>query len=214
MKNDETQLIPEEDWGFMDDLYCRDPEEALLWYGLAARQGDVHAQSALGDLFWDAKRWNEAATCYREAAKGGHTDSQVMLGHMIYSGMIPQDLAEMVHWYFLASDKEWIARFMMGECYRHGRGLPQSYDKAIWWFLRGDIENAIQRRRLEACCAFYNTAPSQYSEAYAIENGKADVSAVLGGREMWKDMKPDQLAEGLRRLTEYEADYCPQKPAN
>ncbi len=71
-------------WGFMDDLMCRDPEEALRWYHLAANQGDGDAQVALGDVFWHAKNWEESAVLYRQAAHGGDAGSQLMLGHMIY----------------------------------------------------------------------------------------------------------------------------------
>ncbi len=192
----------EEDWGFMDDLMCRDPEEALRWHHLAADQGDCDAQVALGDVFWHAKNWEESAVLYRQAAHGGDAGSQLMLGHMIYSGVIQGKLKEMVHWYFRASGTEWMGRFMMGECYRHGRGLPQNYEKAMRWFLMGDAEADVQKRRLAACHAFYKSTPAEYAQAYAIETGKEGA----GRKNSWMELTPEQLQKGLQRLTEYEVE--------
>lgn len=196
--------IADEDDDFLNKLMQRDPEEAVKWYLLAAENGDCHAQIVLADTYWDMKRWEESASYYRQAAEGGDAGSQVMLGHMLYSGAIKGMLREMTHWYFQASETKWIARFMLGEIYRYGRGLPQNYEKAMHWFLDGDAVAAVQTRRLEACYAFFNASPSEYAQAFAFDSGHADSFKSLGRHNVWKELTQEQLAEGLRRLTAYE----------
>ncbi len=190
---------------FLNGLMQRDPEEAVQWYLLAAENGDCHAQIELADTYWGMKSWEESAVYYRQAAEGGDAGSQVMLGHMLYSGVIEGDLREMVHWYFHASETEWIARFMLGEIYRYGRGLPQSYEKAMHWFLDGDAVAAVQTRLLEACCAFFHATPSEYAQVYSVGKRTPDMKRLVR-KNAWKELTPKQLAEGLRRLTEYEIE--------
>ncbi len=97
-----------------------------------------------------------------------------------------------------------LGNFLLGECYRHGRGVSQSYDKAIWWFLRGAENAENQKRRLNSAAAFYLAAPWNYERAYAIEKGRAKVFEPYLGEEIWLNFTPRQLALGLQRLTEYE----------
>jgi TPR repeat protein len=178
--------------------------EGLHWTLLAADNGDVDALVEIGDCFWGLRKWEAAAEFYRRAAERGDSGSQVTVAHMIYEGRIRIDLDEMVHWYFLASEEEWIARFMMGECYRHGRGLRCCFDSAMRWFLKSAEESDVSRRRLEACAAFFQTSPNDYSRAFAIERGQPSGLMRSGMEKRWQELQPDELTEGLRRLTKYE----------
>ena len=189
---------------FMQGLCARDPEEAGNWILLAAENGDPEALHEVGEYYRESGRCEEAAVWHRRAAEKGHAGSQVTMAHMFYEGSLkPRDLQAMVHWYFQASEEIPVARVMLGECYRYGRGVPQSFETAIRWFLRGE-EHSDAQRRLRACHAFFKASPWEYDRAYAVETRKAHALRAFGGRETWRELTPEQLAEGLRRLTEYE----------
>jgi len=94
--------------------------------------------------------------------------------------------------------------FMLGTYYMAGRGVLQSRRKAVWWFLRSADGWPKARIRLQACFAFYKAAPWQYAEAYAIAREHSQLFGHYLGTEMWRTMTLNELAEGLRRLTEYE----------
>jgi len=187
---------------FLEKLLSRDPETMRL-QRLAAENGDPAAQTNLGDLLWMDEKWEDAARWYRKVALSGNGSAQFSIGDMIYDGQIEGDLEEMVLCFFHASETLDLARFMMGECYRHGRGLPQSYEKAMFWFLRGEAEDSGRERRLEACCAFCNADPSEYAYAYAVGKRTPGMKRLVR-KNAWKELNPEQLAEGLRRFTEYE----------
>ena len=169
-----------------------------------AEQGDADAQFTLGEDLHFQGRWTDAGYWYRKAAEQGHVQSQVRLGNLCYDGKLPDGPEEAVKWYRLAAENDDVAQFMMGECFRYGRGVPQDFREAIKWFLLGGDSTAIRQRRLEACYAFYKSAPENYARAYAIESVEADTREVFGRYDVWRDLTPEQLAEGLRRLTEYE----------
>lgn len=169
-----------------------------------AERGDEDAQFTLGEDLHFQGRWTDAGYWYRKAAEQGHVQSQVRLGNLCYDGKLPDGPEEAVNWYRLAAEKDDVAQFMMGECFRYGRGVPQDFREAIKWFLLGGDSTAIQQRRLEACYAFYKSAPENYARAYAIETAGADTREVFGRYDIWRELTPEQMAEGLRRLTEYE----------
>lgn len=187
---------------------CLMTTSCSVWQMAALRQqaerGDAKAQFVLGDELYFEGRYAKAGCWYRKAAEQGHVQSQVMLGNMCYDGKLPDDPEEAVKWYRLAAEKDDVAQFMMGECSRYGRGVPQNDLEAVRWFLLGGEGTAVQQRRLEACYAFYKSAPVDYARAYAIETAEADTQEVYGRYDVWRDLTPEQLAEGLRRLTEYE----------
>jgi TPR repeat protein len=172
--------------------------------GFQAAMGNSDAQFEMGEQLWFADRPAEAAVWFLRAAEQGHVQSQVRLGNLYYLGELPGGPEEAVKWYRRASEKDDVGQYMLGECYRRGRGVPQNFNEAMRWFLLGEEGTAIQQRRLEACFAFYQAAPDKYDEAYAIETAEADTQEVYGRYDMWRDLSPDQLAEGLKRLTEYE----------
>jgi len=194
----------DENPSFLDRLLMRDPETMYL-QRLAAANGDADAQVNLGDILWMEEKHEEAARWHRKAARLGNAAAQFSIGSMIYDGEIEGSLDEMGHYFFAASETCFLARFMMGECCRFGRGRPQSYEKAMVWFLMGELESIGQERRLEACCAFFYVAPSEYAKAYAVDKRTPDIKRLVR-KNAWKELTPKQLAKGLRRLTEYEIE--------
>lgn len=173
-------------------------------FGFQAAVDNSGAQFERGEQLWFADRPAEAAVWFRRAAEQGHVQSQVRLGNLYYLGELPGGPEEAVKWYRRAAGRDDVAQYMLGECCRRGRGVSQNFNEAMRWFLLGEEGIAIQQRRLEACFAFYQAASDKYDEAYAIETAEADTQEVYGRCDVWRELTLEQLAEGLRRLTEYE----------
>ena len=95
--------------------------EALMWFGVAALQGDAEAQLCLGFMYakdpgYGAKDTGipknlvEAAHWYRKSAEQGNAWAQRALGHAYEYGLgVPQDLARAVEWYQKAAE-DWMGR--------------------------------------------------------------------------------------------------------
>ena len=102
--------VPEGYTGHPDDIIhtfedCQ--EYSAQWYRLAAEQGHVKAQAALGDIFEFGRGvphdYAEAAKWYRLAAEQGHAIAQSRLGHMYFGGHgVHQDNVEAHMWTNLA----------------------------------------------------------------------------------------------------------------
>ena len=87
---------------------AQDYAEAARLYGLAAAQGNVDAQFALGGMFYDgegvAQDYAEAARLYHLAAVQGNAKAQCNLGIMFYDGEgVAQDYTEAMRFYRLAA---------------------------------------------------------------------------------------------------------------
>ena len=85
-----------------------DYEQAALWYGKAAAQGNIPAQIHLADLYRDgrgvARDMAQAAAWYRKAAELGDAGAQGTLGVLYSVGMgVPQDYLEAYFWLDLAA---------------------------------------------------------------------------------------------------------------
>ena len=103
--------VPEDYTGHPDDIIhtfedCQ--EYAAQWYRLAAEQGHVSAQAALGDMYklgsGAPQNYAEAAKWYRLAAEQGHVIAQSELGHMYFGGRgVPKDNVQAHMWMNLAS---------------------------------------------------------------------------------------------------------------
>ena len=104
--------VPEGYTGHPDDVIhtfedCQ--EYAAKWYRLAAEQGHVSAQAALGDMYklgsgGVPQNYAEAAKWYRLAAEQGHAIAQSQLGHMYFGGRgVPQDNVQAHMWMNLAA---------------------------------------------------------------------------------------------------------------
>jgi len=123
-----------------------------------AKQGQAHAQSALGDMYTKGtlvpKNDAKAAQWYRRAAEQGDAHAQLNLGASYAAGRgVPQDDADAVKWYRLAADQgDALAQFYLGGMYSSGRGVPQNCVLALMWLdvssARGIQSAAIHRDQL------------------------------------------------------------------
>ena len=101
--------VPEGYTGHLDGIIhtfedCQ--EYSAKWYRLAAEQGHVSAQAALGDMYFGRgvpQDYAESAKWYRLAAEQGHAIAQSRLGHMYFVGRgVPADHVQAHMWTNLA----------------------------------------------------------------------------------------------------------------
>lgn len=86
------------------------PMEALMWFGVAALQGDAEAQLHLGFMYAEgtgiSKNLVEAAHWYRKSAEQGNVRAQRALSHAYEYGLgVSQDLAQAVEWHQKAAEE-------------------------------------------------------------------------------------------------------------
>ena len=92
------------------DKNCK-AKRAMLWYRLAAEQGNVSAQYILGKIFFHGEivvqDYVEAMKWYRLAAEQGDIDAQMNMGNMFDDGIgvAKVDKEEAMRWYQLAANQ-------------------------------------------------------------------------------------------------------------
>jgi hypothetical protein len=82
--------------------------EAFKWYLLAAKQGHLHSQRAIGYSYLKGSgiEYNptEAIKWFRLAAEQGEDAAQCFLGECYFDGVgVEKDLTESMKWYILAA---------------------------------------------------------------------------------------------------------------
>jgi uncharacterized protein len=159
-----------------------------------AEQGDVKAQSTLGNMYADGQGvpedYAEAAQWYRKAAEKGYARAQSALGFMYDQGQgVPQDYAEAVKWYRKGAEQgNAFGQSSLGFMYDLGQGVPRNYVLAHMWF---------------------NLAAAHSHNDFADYGDWADVmyegtkTDVFMRDEVAKEMTPDQIAEAQRMAREW-----------
>jgi len=134
------------------------PPVGERWMLRAAEQGDAEAQFWLGIAY--EQNWfgttdvKEAVKWYQKAAQGGNPDAQVELGHKYeYGEGVEQSFKLAAEWYRRAAEYvpdlggAFQGRNQLGLLYMQGRGVPQDYVQAYFWFsLNGAEGNAADAR--------------------------------------------------------------------
>jgi TPR repeat protein len=134
------------------------PPVGERWMLRAAAQGDAEAQFWLGIAY--EQNWfgttdvKEAVKWYQKAAQGGNPDAQVELGHKYeYGEGVEQSFKLAAEWYRRAAEYvpdlggAFQGRNQLGLLYMQGRGVPQDYVQAYFWFsLNGAEGNAADAR--------------------------------------------------------------------
>jgi uncharacterized protein len=134
------------------------PPVGERWMLRAAAQGDAEAQFWLGIAY--EQNWfgttdvKEAVKWYQKAAQGGNPDAQVELGNKYEYGVgVEQSFKLAAEWYRRAAEYvpdlggAFQGRNQLGLLYMQGRGVPQDYVQAYFWFsLNGAEGNAADAR--------------------------------------------------------------------
>ena len=91
-----------------------------------------------GDDYYDAKNYEEALRCYREAAEHGNARAQNGMGKLYSNGyIVQQDYSEAAKWYRKAAEQGLVnAQCNLGWMYQRGQGVAQNNTEAVKWFRR------------------------------------------------------------------------------
>ena len=106
----------------------------------AAKQGDVAAQSKLGDMYYYgfeiAIDRIQAVTWYRKAAEQGNASAQVNLGGMYRIGEgVAQDNTQAVAWFRKAAEQgDASAQVRLGTMYFNGLGVAKDEAQTVAWY--------------------------------------------------------------------------------
>jgi hypothetical protein len=119
----------------------------------AAEQGDAQTQYSLSLMYIQGQGvpldLNMAMKWLDKAAKQGHEEAQYLLNKLItslkYNGQEPGDIAEELR--VNAEDGDAEAQNSLGLMYLIGEGVPQDYNIALRWFLKGGTTRMRPRRR-------------------------------------------------------------------
>ena len=133
-------------------------EEAKRKAEEAKRRAEEEVREAYqqGILYYNQKKYTEAAKLFSKAAEHGHVEAQFILGLCYKDGDgVKQDYEEAVKWFRKAAEQGHAeAQFCLGACYRDGHGVDRDYKEAISWFRKAADQrsaraiNAIGKRYL------------------------------------------------------------------
>jgi hypothetical protein len=109
----------------------RNPAEAIRYFKIAANQGSVKAQNALGIIYSSGElvpiNEAEAAKWFRMAAESGDAGAEVTYASCLIEGSgVTKNPTEAVTWYLKsAMQGNRDALFSLGRCYGKGEGVNQ-----------------------------------------------------------------------------------------
>ena len=123
-----------------DRQQAEDDQQVAQHYRKAAEEGDVWAQTSLGQLHQlgqgVALDDRQAAVWYRKAAEQGFAPAQYHLGALYDFGEgVVQDHRQAALWYGKAAEQGFAhAQDNLGTLFKHGRGVAQDDRQAAFWF--------------------------------------------------------------------------------
>lgn len=124
-------------WG--TDTIPINSKNALLWYSLAAEQGDANALYSLGNCYIKggvvSQSYDKAIDLFTKAAEQANSRAQVTLGDCYAEGKgVPMDWKKAVLWYTKAAEQgEDEGMDKLALCYEKGLGVPRDMNKAKEW---------------------------------------------------------------------------------
>jgi TPR repeat protein len=126
-----------------------DQQQALNWLQKAVDKGNPSALRYLADYYEEPDMGNDcpkAVECYMRAADLGDTLSLKAVGEIIMAGTCPTaDTNKIIPWMINYADKGYgDAAYFMARFHIDGRGVKQSYGKAMDYFIK-DAEFRMQK---------------------------------------------------------------------
>ena len=151
-----------------------------------------------------------AAEIVEPFAYGGNGQAMLLFGTLYENGNgVPQDYAEAVNWFRLASEQGMAsAQFMLGWMYQQGDGVPQDYAEAVNWYrMAAKQGEAWAQNSLGVMYGKGEGVPQNFTNAYILFN----LAAAQGNENARKhreiaaeELTPDQLAEARSLSSEWE----------
>ncbi len=150
-----------------------DKEKAIIWYKLAARNGNLLAQKKLGTVYhygWGVtKDLLEAVKWHSEAANQGDKDAQFDLGGMYFDGdEIKQDYSKAFNfWEKAAKSGHLQAIENLGVMFENGQGVAKDLNKAFKYYYEVANKGGRACQKKVGDMFYYGTGVVlNYSEAF------------------------------------------------
>ena len=150
-------------------------KEAVKWFEESAIQGNIFAQSILGELYYAGyevnKNYHEAVKWYEKAAIQGYYVAQYELGNMYYFGRgVNQDYNEAIKWYEKSALQGNVnAQNDLGYMYKAGKGVNQDYKEAFKWYEKAAIQgNSKAKLEIGEMYQFGQGLNKDYKEAFKL----------------------------------------------
>ncbi len=182
-----------------------------------AAQGDPVAQNQLGlkALLAKTPSYTNAFKWFRLAAEQGLPIAEHNLGGLYFKGNgVPQDYKEALRWYQKAAEAGFApAQSFMGWMYATGKGVEEDPKEAVKWYLK-----AAQQRDKEAQFSLgllLLDGEPDYVEAYKWINlsaAQGNTNAIKSRAKLAVSMTAEQIAEGQRRASEFDAKKDAAEP--
>jgi len=117
---------------------AKDPAEAEFWLRRAVDQGELLAHFQLATVYYEQRRFAEAAEVLRPAAARGLPQAQVMLSTLYRVGRgVAVDPEESVRWLELAAERGSAdAQNNLGMALLNGEGIARDPRESVVWFDR------------------------------------------------------------------------------
>lgn len=109
-----------------------------------------------GWLFYNAGRYDEAMTCFLDAAEKGSANAFNAIALFHYEGRgHEQNFQKAAQWFRYAADMGYAsAQRNLGDCYLKGEGVPQDNRQALYWYkLSAEKKNAKAMLKVGNCYA-------------------------------------------------------------
>ena len=159
------------------------------------------------------QNYPEATNWFCKAAEQGHAEAQYYLGLCYgYGHGAPQDYTEAVKWYREAAEQGHAeAQYYLGTCYSLGQGVQLDDSEAAKWFREAAEQGDAEAQFCLGWCYYDGGGvPQDHVEAYkwfklAAEMCHSEASDKL--ESLSSKMTQEQIAEGERRYTEFEASH-------
>lgn len=131
---------------------------------IRAKEGDVNAMLAMGDLYYYGARGlpqdhGRALEYFRQAADAGNAQGMCGVANMYLKGEgASQNITEAIAWYENATLLDSVRAYNgLGYMYFYGQHVPQNYTKALSYFMHA--------------ASYENDGDSLFNAAYCLEQG-------------------------------------------
>ena len=167
-------------------------KKAFFWYEKSALQGNVKAQTSLGEMYSSGadvpKDYKKAAYWYEKAAQQGFADAQFILGSMYFVGKgVSKDYKKAIYWYEKAAQQGSAnAQGMLGGMYYLGTSVPKDYKKAFFWYEKAARQGSASSQAQLGEMYYLGTGVSKNSKKAiywyeeAAQQGSAESQELLG----------------------------------
>jgi len=173
--------------------FTKDPYMAFAYCQKSSELGNMWSLAELGVYYCDGKvakyDRKEAFKLFSKAAEAGETFGMTKVGEFYLAGVVVQkDENKGFSLIFKAaqdSDND-LAKYLLGDCYRYGKGVDKNEYEAFNWYEKAAILNNMNAIDKIADCYFYGIGcdkdPTKAFENYekAAELGSASSLNMLG----------------------------------